>query len=150
MAVNTSKVVVGGIASGVVLIVVDFLMNGVVLADRMKVEMNALSPGMADRMMTPANMAVGIATDVVLGIMLVWLYAAIRPRFGPGPRTAMYAAIFMWLMGSLIFYSFVTFGIMTAGTYGMVTIGWLVALMIAGWLGARIYSEGGMTTAPAT
>ena len=31
--------------------------------------------------------------DIVWIIATVWIYAAIRPRFGPGPRTAGYAGI---------------------------------------------------------
>jgi hypothetical protein len=34
---------------------------------------------------------------LMLGIGVVWLYAAIRPRFGPGPRTAAIAGLIMWL-----------------------------------------------------
>jgi len=33
----------------------------------------------------------------VLGLLLIWLYAAIRPRFGPGPKTAIIAALVLWL-----------------------------------------------------
>lgn len=32
-----------------------------------------------------------------MGIAVTWLYAAIRPRFGPGPRTALVAGTAMWL-----------------------------------------------------
>ena len=37
---------------------------------------------------------------VVMGIGLIWLYAAIRPRYGPGPRTAAIAGFVMWLITS--------------------------------------------------
>ena len=29
-----------------------------------------------------------IVNPIVLGVFTMWLYAGIRPRFGPGPRTA--------------------------------------------------------------
>lgn len=32
------------------------------------------------------------------GPLALWLYAAIRPRFGPGPRTAIIAAVYIWLV----------------------------------------------------
>src|ERR1022692_4260888 len=32
------------------------------------------------------------------GIIAVWLYAAMRPRFGPGPRTAIRAGAAVWLL----------------------------------------------------
>jgi hypothetical protein len=34
---------------------------------------------------------------LVTGLIAVWTYAAIRPRFGAGPRTALIAAAFVWL-----------------------------------------------------
>jgi hypothetical protein len=33
---------------------------------------------------------------LAVGILMVWLYAAIRPRFGAGPRTAICAGLIMW------------------------------------------------------
>ncbi|HSE60477.1 MAG TPA: hypothetical protein VLA99_17380 [Nitrospiraceae bacterium] len=30
----------------------------------------------------------------------LWLYAAIRPRFGAGPKTALYAGLGVWVLGS--------------------------------------------------
>ena len=38
--------------------------------------------------------AVGLT--FVLGIVMVWLYALIRPRMGPGPKTAIVAALVVW------------------------------------------------------
>jgi len=35
-------------------------------------------------------------------VLLVWLYAAIRPRFGPGPATAAKAGVAAWFVGSLL------------------------------------------------
>ncbi len=38
-----------------------------------------------------------IGMRLAVGVGVVWLYAAIRPRFGAGPRTAMLAGVAMWL-----------------------------------------------------
>lgn len=38
----------------------------------------------------------------VEGIVAVWLYAVIRPRYGPGPKTALLAGFTVWLVGWLI------------------------------------------------
>lgn len=35
----------------------------------------------------------------VVGVMAMWLYAAIRPRYGPGPKTAVRAGLALWLIG---------------------------------------------------
>ena len=42
-----------------------------------------------------------IAMTSALGIAAVWLYAAIRPRYGAGPRTAVIAGLAVWVMADL-------------------------------------------------
>ena len=50
----------------------------------------------AGRVVTPLS---GILTFAI-GIWTIWLYAAIRPRYGPGPKTAAVAGFAVWLLGS--------------------------------------------------
>ena len=88
MAMNTQKIIVGGLAAGVVLNIIDWLGYGVILADRMKAELEAFKPGLSEVMSGGRSIAMAVVTDFVIGILLVWTYAAIRPRFGPGPSTA--------------------------------------------------------------
>ena len=37
---------------------------------------------------------------LLLGVSSMWLYAAIRPRWEPGPKTAVVARFFLWFFGS--------------------------------------------------
>ena len=39
---------------------------------------------------------------LAIGIWTIWLYAAIRPRYGPGPKSAAVAGLALWVIGSLI------------------------------------------------
>ena len=39
---------------------------------------------------------------LALGISAMWLYAAIRPRYGPGPKTAAVAGFALWFFGSWV------------------------------------------------
>jgi len=93
MPMNTKKVVVGGLLAGVILNAVDFATNTFILGARMKAETDAFKPGLSEQMMTGSAITSYVIMDFVLGIALVWTYAAIRPRFGPGLRTASFAAI---------------------------------------------------------
>jgi hypothetical protein len=141
MALNGGRVIGGGLAAGVVLGVVDFVTNGVLLKDRMATEMNSVAAGLSDRMMT-GSAAVGfILSDFIIGILLVWLYAMIRERYGAGPRSAVMAAIFMWIAGSVFYYPWTVLGLMTMGTYVVGAIVQLVSLLIAAWVGGMIYKE---------
>ena len=49
----------------------------------------------------PLQLAVLVLMTFVLGIAAVWLYAAIRPRYGPGPKTAVCAGLAVWLFAHL-------------------------------------------------
>jgi hypothetical protein len=98
MAINTQKVLIGGFVAGVVMNAIDFVTNMFILGDRMKAESDAFKPGLADQMMSTSTMVSYIVMDFVLGFALIWTYAAIRPRFGPGIKTATYAALLFWIL----------------------------------------------------
>ena len=89
---NYGRVVLGGLLAGLVLNIGEFLLNGVLLAKQMQ-EFFAkcgLTP--------PASSAfvILIVITFVLGIVIVFIYAAIRPRCGAGPKTAVTAGIIAW------------------------------------------------------
>ncbi len=50
---------------------------------------------------------------ILVGICLImmWLYAALRSRFGAGVRTALITALFFWLFVLLIWANFVNLGV---------------------------------------
>jgi len=141
MAINTQKVIVGGLAAGVVMNVWDFVMNMFVLGKRMSEEMNAVAPGTAEKMMTTSAMVCYIIMDFILGIMITWLYAAMRPRFGPGFGTAAKGAIFVWVLFGIAYSGYLISGMMSMSTWTMASVGGLVNLMLAAWVGGKLYSE---------
>jgi hypothetical protein len=47
------------------------------------------------------------------GILMVWLYVAIRPRYGAGPKTAALAGLAAWAIGTLLPNA----GLWTAGVF---------------------------------
>lgn len=145
MAMNTQKVLVGGLAAGVVLNIIDFISNKFILGERMMTEMNAVAPGLADKMMTGSMIAAYVIMDFVIGILLVWLYAAMRPRFGPGPKTAIYGAIYIWLVFGVAYLGYLFNGMMSGTTWTMASVIALINVTLASWVGARIYSEEGAT-----
>jgi hypothetical protein len=141
--INRQKVLVGGLAAGLVLNVIDFLANGVLLADRMQVDANAFKPGLGDQLaaMSGGRIATYVFFDFIIGLLLVWTYAAIRPRFGPGPRTAAYVALPFFVFGMILTYGYKEVGMMSAGLWWTFTVIWLINLLLAAVVGARIYSE---------
>ena len=141
MAINTKKVLIGGIAAGFVMNVIDFISNTYILGARMKAESDAFKPGMSDQMTTGRAIAGYIVMDLVLGLLLVWTYAAIRPRFGPGIKTAVYAAVLFWLLVSISVSGYMHMGMMSAGLWWSFAVIGLVNFLLSSWVGARLYSE---------
>lgn len=141
MAINTGKVVVGGLAAGVIMNVSGFVMQGMVLGKRMMAEAAAVAPALATMQPGAGEIAGRVATQFIVGIMLVWMYAAMRPRFGPGPKTAMISAFIVWLFGFLFYLDWLYAGMMWPSTYALVSAVMAVTLAIAAWVGAMLYKE---------
>jgi hypothetical protein len=91
--INWSRVIVGGLVAGVVLNVGEWLLNGVIL----KSKMDAAMAEMGMEPLTGSDIGIFVAMTFVLGILLVWLYAAIRPRYGPGPKAAILSGFVGWI-----------------------------------------------------
>jgi hypothetical protein len=76
------------------------------------------------------------------GIYALWLYATLRPRMGPGPKTAAFAGVAVWILGSLI--ASVAPIAMHLFPYHLMGIGLLLALVeivASTVLGAWLYKE---------
>jgi hypothetical protein len=143
MAVSTNKVLLGGIAAGVVLNAIDFVVNTYILGARMKAATDAFKPGLSEQMMTGSAIASYVIMDFALGVVLVWTYAAIRPRFGPGLRTATYAAVLFWILGAIFNIGYLHMGMMSTGLWLAFAFIELVSFFLAAWVGAKLYTEEG-------
>ena len=143
MAINNSKVLLGGLAAGVVMNLVDYLANGVIFAERMAAEANAFKPGLGDMMSQMDGKALTglIIMDFIVGGLLVWTYAAMRPRFGPGVKTAVYTALVFWIFGAIMTTGYMQMGMVSTGLWTSFWVVYLVALVVASIVGAWVYKE---------
>lgn len=92
--------------------------------------------------LSPGAMAFFAFVSLALGVILVWLYAAVRPRLGPGPRTAAVAAAFVWFVGYLLpNVALWVYGFLPAGLVAIGTLWGLGELLAAGLVGASLYRE---------
>jgi uncharacterized membrane protein len=143
MAMNTQKVIVGGLAAGVVTNILGFLLFGMFLGPRFNAELDAVVPGASARMNTPGAMTATILTQFVIGLLLVWIYAAIRPRFGPGFRTAAYAALVIWICGFVFYQGWYFGGLMTGMSYILAAVVNGAILLVGAYVGGMLYKEEG-------
>jgi hypothetical protein len=141
VAINTRKVVVGGLAAGVVLAVLDFFVNGVLMAEQNTAALTALNPSLAENMESGGLMAVFILCDLLFGWLLVWTYAAMRPRFGAGPKTAVLAGVQVWFVAVILYFSMTAMGMWTWGYFFAGVLTFLVLMVVAAYVGAMLYKE---------
>lgn len=84
----------------------------------------------------------GVLFTVAWGIVSIWFYAAIRPRYGPGPKTAVIAAIGVWLLSIAAPLSHLgAFGIASPRFVALDLPTELVAIVAATLVGSWKYSE---------
>lgn len=90
---NLPRIFVGGLLAGLVMNIGEAVLHGVILADATELLYETYQVPLPN----PAvNMPMLIGSTFLLGIGAVWVYAAIRPRFGAGPRTAVIAGLLVW------------------------------------------------------
>lgn len=136
---NTNRVLLGGLAGGLVMNVIDAVTNGVLLGEQWRQETEALNPGLLAK--ASGATAGWVVVDFLMGILIVGVYAAIRPRFGPGPRTAAVAALVVWLASHAAYASYAFQGLFSWGTILASSLGGLLAALAGGYVGARLYRE---------
>jgi len=95
--INVGRVVLGGLVAGVVLDIGNFLLNRVWLREELKADLGRLN------LSEPGNdfIVKAVVLTLILGIGIVYLYAAIRPRFGAGVKTAICAGLMAWFVAVL-------------------------------------------------
>lgn len=135
--INTGRVIAGGLLAGVVLNIQSWVV-GAILMPYWQELAKAGFLSMPGRAAIWSNLA-----DFIAGLLIAWLYAAIRPRFGPGPRTALIAGLAGWAL----VWGYTTIGQLVwmpcIWQKGAVTMaaGGLIGALAAAWLAGWVYVE---------
>jgi len=136
--INFGRVILGGIVAGILINISEFILNTKVLKDDWDAALKAMGKSMAG----DSSILVWILFGFALGIAAVWLYAAIRPRYGAGAGTAAKAGIAVWFFESLLpSVAQLNLGLFPSKLVMTSTIWGLVELIIATILGAWLYRE---------
>jgi hypothetical protein len=138
MNINIGRWLLGGLVAGVILNLGEWLLNAMVLANQMTEYLNR------HNFPQPTGTAIGVAMAMtfVLGFVMILGYAAIRPRFGPGVKTAVIAALFAWF-GVVVYPNVIgaAFGFIPTNIL-LLVMGWaIVEYAIAAIAGAWVYKE---------
>ena len=136
--INMGRVIVGGLLAGLVINTSEFVLNTFVIAQAMEEAMKKMGLPPIDGTMIVCFVVLGF----LLGITTVWLYAAIRPRFGPGVATATYASLAVWFLSYVYPTAFMWVINVFPRQELVISIVWgLPEIVIAGIAGAWAYTE---------
>jgi hypothetical protein len=138
--INLRRLVAGGSAAGLLIWALEAAASLLYL-DGMTAALEAHDLTVS---MSATKIFLTIALSLLSGMTLVFLYAAMRPRFGRGPRTAVIAGVVMWVGA----YLFSLAGYAMIGLYPpsmLVTWGFigLAEMVTAAVVGAWVYRETG-------
>jgi hypothetical protein len=136
--IDLGRVLFGGFVAGIIINISEFILNGLVIGD----EMNAVMATLNKPPIAPAMIAWFILFGFGFGFVLVWTYAAIRPRFGPGVRTAICASALCWGLGYLYPNLFFLVTDLFPRNMTILTTVWgLGEVIVGGIAGAWAYTE---------
>jgi hypothetical protein len=136
---NVARWILAGVIGGIVFDIIGFISDGWLLAPRWASAMQMLGhPGFSSTQVTWFNVI-----GLVVGLVSLWIYVGIRPRFGPGPKTAIYAGLAVWIVGFLLpngAFMYVPHLFPNHLTL-YTTIGNLIACLVGSLVGAALYKE---------
>lgn len=140
---NFARVLLGGFAAGFVMLLSQIVLHTVILLDQGE-ELVAdwatrgLDASAALEPSIPLTMAI-----FLVGFVAVWVYAAIRPRFGPGARTAVYAGLAVWAVSHLFTGVYVHAGVVILPPRLVwLPVAWtFFEIQLATLIGASLYRE---------
>ena len=136
--INFGRVIAGGLLAGLIINVGEFVLNGLILDKDWEEAMRVLGkPPIGS-----SAIVIFLALGFVLGILMVWLYAAIRPRCGAGPKTAICAGLITYALG----YLYPGAGQLVIGLFPiklqLIGLAWgLVEIVLAAVAGTWLYKE---------
>jgi hypothetical protein len=138
--INWTRVLIGGLIAGVVANVLWFASWGLLIRPTLGVALEALGRPLHETVSATVLMVV---LNFLGMILVIWLYAAIRPRYGAGPRTAALAGVAAGLLVG-IFPDIgwgMTLRLIPARVWATDAVASLVVIVIATLVGAWAYKE---------
>ncbi len=138
---NVRRLALGGLVAGAFI----FIMTGAINGGLLSGEFAAWSQEMQNHIHPPTQaiaMTLWTLMSFMYGILGVWIYASIRPRYGAGPKTAILAGIFVWLISKLtVSLDLIALGILPVRMILEQLMYSFVVIIFGVLIGAWIYKE---------
>lgn len=136
---TVGRIILGGLVAGIVYFIGDGIVHGALLKQHWAEILGAIHVDPEKALKTPAVFGI---YDLLKGLIVVWVYAAIRPRLGPGPKTAVIAGVIVWLAAiPLPLIGLIPMKFFGAGFVALWAAYALVPMILGALAGAWIYRE---------
>ena len=138
--INMTRVILGGLVAGIVANIIDAVTGMVFMKQDMldMLQRLNLDPPAMDSM---SGILPWVLVDLAYGFLIVLAYAGLRPRFGPGPLTALYAGFLLYAAVTITLYGFMSMGIFTSDMFVKSAGFAVVSTALASLAGGAVYTE---------
>jgi hypothetical protein len=137
-SINIGRVILGGFVAGVIINLFEFVLNGIILNN----QWTDLMASINRPVLGLHEIIIFNVIGFVMGLVAVWTYAAIRPRFGIGIKTAVYAALLTWITAYVLATGTpYVMGVFTLEMSLTLVLVGLVEIIVATIVGAWLYRE---------
>lgn len=138
--INWGRMVLGGIVAAVILFIVDWIVNGYILASQWSAAMTAL--GRPEMTPSATLFILVVIVNLLIGLTALWIYTGIRPRYGASVQTAIYAGLATWVLAYVVSnLALGISGLIPASILWTSTIVGVIAVPVATVAGAYLYKE---------
>lgn len=136
--INVRRVILGGLIAGLVANGFDFVITTYLMATEFAAMMTRLN---VETQPSQSWIVAFVALDFLWGGLLVFTYAAIRPRFGAGPKAAIISGAMLWLVLAISLVFLLVTGLHTPQSYAKSASLYLVSAIVSSLVGAAVYRE---------
>lgn len=136
-AINVKRVGLGGLVAALILVL------GMVASEPFLAEVQGRwLAGLGVPEPGETLLVVMLLLSLVVGAVLVLLYAILKARYGPGAQTALMAAAVVWLLNCLApNMGMMAYGLLPVQIFWIATLHDLIVIPLAALAGARIYRD---------
>ena len=139
--INVARLLLSGLVAGFVLFAITGVMNAVILSAELKSWMQGVG-GLLHPPAPAASMGLWALMSLITGLVGVWIYVGVRPRYGAGPKTALLAGGSLWIACKLaVALDLIALGLMPMRIVEGQLFGGLVAVVAGVFVGAWLYKE---------
>jgi len=136
--INWVRVILGGLLAGLVINISGVVMAHFVLEPQYIEDFKSKMPPQSEMLMFVKH----VSLRFWFGLLAMFIYAGFRPRFGPGPLTAIIAAAIVFLAAGLVILLMLSdLGLLAGGRLWIAATWTLAELIIATLLGTWLYCE---------